>query len=331
MLRFDAWQRYTQVSEILREVFPGRPRSLLDVGGGTGQSLGLPEDWTQISVDVHPAGTPDFVQGSADRLPFADAGVDIVISLDTLEHLPGDRRDSAVTEMMRVASEAILIAGPFRSDGVVAAERSIDNLHRNLAGRPHPWLAEHLQAPLPDLAHTQDLLKSQDCTVYKTPCGYLPVWLFLMTVGEILEARPNSMELADTLDGIYRERIYPFDQLEPAYRSILLGVKSGVDSAEMLPPRGDPALVANGLCEAISEAAPVLGYSIVGGEGSPSPDCVGSSPYTRRLEQAIESWEVACGEAMALAEKGHRRMAELERRRSFRVYRRFMAFFGRSV
>ncbi len=329
LLRFDAWQRYTQVSQILHDTFVDRPRSVLDVGGGTGQSLDLPEGWTQLGVDVHPAGIENFVRGSADRLPFRDDSVDIVVSLDTLEHLPEDARDRAVAEIMRVARESVVIAGPFNIDGVREAEQAVDTLHRRLTGEAHRWLSEHLAAPLPSLERTETLLREGGYAVSAYPSGYLPVWLLLMTFSQIIESREDSFDTAEELDRIYRERVYPFDQMEPAYRTILVALK---EETRLNSPagQGDPTKMAQGLCELLSRSTSILGPALPDEAAGESSD-IDFRLYAERLEKAVETWETAYGEALALAEEGHRRMAELERRRSFRLYRWLMRRLGKSV
>ena len=96
-----------------------------------------------------------------------------------------------------------------------------------------------------------------------------------------------------------------------------------------LPAAPDQDRLAGGMCQTLSLLTPVLAARWVDKieEDSCSPQML--RRYAQRLEKALETWEVAYGEALALAEQGHRRMAELERRRSFRWYQRIMRFLGR--
>ncbi|HUF46348.1 MAG TPA: class I SAM-dependent methyltransferase [Vicinamibacterales bacterium] len=88
---------------------------LLDVGCGSGQTMSWFLDarpgWRAVGLDLsidglraaRASGVPRVLRGSALELPLPSASVDLVISLDVLQHLPldgGDRR--ALTEMARV-------------------------------------------------------------------------------------------------------------------------------------------------------------------------------------------------------------------------------------
>jgi SAM-dependent methyltransferase len=87
---------------------------LLDAGCGSGQTmswfLGLHPGWTTIGLDVATDGLQaaraDLMPvccASAMNLPLADTSVDLVISLDVLQHLPLDGGDAtALAEFFRV-------------------------------------------------------------------------------------------------------------------------------------------------------------------------------------------------------------------------------------
>ncbi len=107
--------------EIYREEFrarvlSGRPRSILEVGAGTGAFLksvagqagritGLdpdPENITRLRLDGF-----DAVEGSAERLPFADGEFDVVVFSYTPHHV--NDWTAALHEAMRVARNGIEI------------------------------------------------------------------------------------------------------------------------------------------------------------------------------------------------------------------------------
>jgi SAM-dependent methyltransferase len=88
---------------------------LLDVGCGSGQGLrwfaGLRPGWRTLGIDpgmeglraAAGAGFPAVASGSATALPIASGSVDVIITLDVMQHLPlhgGDR--VALREMHRV-------------------------------------------------------------------------------------------------------------------------------------------------------------------------------------------------------------------------------------
>ena len=96
----------------------GLPESgtMLDVGCGSGQTMQWFTqtfvNWRTLGVDVASEGVSaarqlgcDAVLGSALSLPYADSSVDLVITLDVLQHLPlGGGDVVAMREMRRVLS-----------------------------------------------------------------------------------------------------------------------------------------------------------------------------------------------------------------------------------
>ncbi|HQO37014.1 MAG TPA: hypothetical protein PLG59_20300, partial [bacterium] len=116
----------------------------------------------------------------------------------------------------------------------------------------------------------------------------------------------------------------------PAYRTLIVATKPPLEPFAP-QPIADPGRLITGTCQLLTELTPLWVSCI-----QPRSDEYESSQeiaaqYVERLEQAIAGWEIAYGEALALAEKGHRRMAELEQRRSFRIYQQVMRWLGREV
>jgi len=109
-------------ADAIRTVLAGLPKgtTALDVGGGHGQ---LAPILAAIGFHVTVLGsTPDadgglrraelsgrvpFLAGPLDRLPFADASVDVVTSIRTLAHMP--RWEVFLAELCRVARVAVVV------------------------------------------------------------------------------------------------------------------------------------------------------------------------------------------------------------------------------
>ena len=134
--------RYFPVISVLRAVSAD---SVLDVGCGPG-ALGLLEPHRRfVGCDVaferpRPPMVP--VIGAGGALPFRDGAFDVVISLDTLEHVPAGARASFVADLARVGRRYLVIAAPC---GRLAqwADRLLDRWYA-LRGFSTPgWLAEH--------------------------------------------------------------------------------------------------------------------------------------------------------------------------------------------
>lgn len=141
--------RYAPVIEMLR-----RERgSLLEVGSG---QAGISEYLRRrvIGLEIRFPGPPGpylaAVRGSATHLPFADHSVDVVLVMDTLEHIPSSLRPRAVAEAIRVARRRIIVGGPM---GAAAreADRRLAAYYRRRRIEVPDWLLEHLAESAPDV------------------------------------------------------------------------------------------------------------------------------------------------------------------------------------
>jgi len=151
------------LKEVLRDM-PVRPEPmLLDIGCG---QLGVAAFLPHVSVmgtDIDPpvASTPNltFQQGSITALPFGDRSFPLVSCIDVLEHLSPQDRERGINELVRVATNAILVAYP---QGKLAA--AVDEEFRRaceLHGKASPgWLIEHQRQPYPVNSTIVEQLKS---------------------------------------------------------------------------------------------------------------------------------------------------------------------------
>lgn len=128
------------------------PGPLLDVGCGSKGGVTSYVPVRTVGVDVHfnlrrlrrhPAVTP--LIGSGLALPLASRSFDVVLCMDTLEHLAPAERVILVDELFRaVRDDGLVIVGAPCGLEARAAEERINAAYRARAGRDHPWLAEHL-------------------------------------------------------------------------------------------------------------------------------------------------------------------------------------------
>ena len=149
LMPYDVYERHAVTSRLLTMALGHLDVAhVLDVGGRA-ELLARFLPWPVTSVNVDGSGR---LWGSGLALPFADGAFAAVVSIDTLEHLPGERRESFLRECLRVAQSHVLVAAPFGSAGHSAYEARLDELYRAAHGAPHPYLAEHVQYGLPGSA-----------------------------------------------------------------------------------------------------------------------------------------------------------------------------------
>ncbi len=152
-LPYDLYERHQVVAQMI--AWRGEEvRRVLDVGGRVGL-LSRFAACPVVSVNVDGSGD---VQYGGDCLPFAPASFDVVTAIDTLEHLPRERRLGFVQDCLRVARRAVILAAPFGSPGHAESEARLNALHTQLIGRPHPYLSEHIAYGLPDWDEVQMLI-----------------------------------------------------------------------------------------------------------------------------------------------------------------------------
>ena len=154
--RFDVDLRYAIIAKFLWRNewrFGANPR-VLDAGCGP-WGLAWYVDRECVGIDVQfPTGPPARelgtlrVRGSATQMPFRDGRFDVAASMDTLEHLPPTARPSAVREMFRVASKAVVIGVPYGWKAA-AFDRRAQAIEQT-RGTELDWRREHVANGLPD-------------------------------------------------------------------------------------------------------------------------------------------------------------------------------------
>lgn len=113
-------ERRHQLRQRIRDLAPGQALDIGAAGGGNSrvlESLG----WDVLALEFSPEGALvarerglPVVRADAQRLPVADTGLDLVVALDVLEHLPDD--EGAAREIHRV----------LRPGGVLVAAVPVD-------------------------------------------------------------------------------------------------------------------------------------------------------------------------------------------------------------
>jgi len=233
-LPFDQYQRYKVVQEIARLIKDQQQVSalrVLDVGGLShtyeGQpflpiSLFLPEDEITV-LDVQDCGAPNYLRGNADGpLPLPDASYDVVVSCDTLEHVPPERRPAFLDELLRVARQYVVLAAPFDSEDTRLAEQIFYDFHLRRLGAAQPQLCEHRLHGLPDLRAFREDLESRGLPYVEFPSGYLYNWLLMMLIKHYVLSLPNPKTLHTAIDRLYNRHFFASDQRSPAYRHVLV-------------------------------------------------------------------------------------------------------------
>jgi ubiquinone/menaquinone biosynthesis C-methylase UbiE len=195
----DYWLRYARVVDVLAGIKPGSPLRLLEVSSGRGGIAWLVRNanFRTCLVDRDPDVVGDArgrdswrVCADAMSLPFATGSFDVVISVDTMEHLPAGERATFVKELTRVAARAVVITCPLQSQDQEFRAGEFDHqLQQEIAtrnGHVPAWLEQHLSEGHPTREQLLQLLPearitgTQNCDVwlcyaslYLRPFGWL--------------------------------------------------------------------------------------------------------------------------------------------------------------
>lgn len=240
---FDHFERHTltrAAADVVRENVGQETFRVLDVGGGPATlSRFLPHDYVvtvdpeDIEIDYSTLGDESFMRADGTRLPFRDGAFEIVVCHDTLEHVPADLRDSFLHEMLRVASELVLVNGPFATEDVSDAERLVIDVARQTMGDAHAtvhYLSEHAQFGLPDLQQTVDALESLGSRTLIVPNGALSEWVAKMLVKHHAERLgPRGLRPFE-FDRWSNEAYVPVAEPEPTYRHAIIALKRRDDA-----------------------------------------------------------------------------------------------------
>ncbi|MGD8902658.1 MAG: class I SAM-dependent methyltransferase [Anaerolineae bacterium] len=243
-LPFDQYQRYRVVARVADSVrlYRDQPQlRVLDVGGFHRTREGrpllpaahvLPSDFT-VATDLGVGVPRNYVRASGASLPFRSEVFDLVITCDTLEHIPAASRAAFVDELLRVTTPCVLLIAPFDSEPTQRAERI---LHEHLATRgcAHEPLEEHFEHGLPSAGTLRAQLSANGLSFIEFADGYLAHWLPMMAMQ--LSPRVTPAFLAE-LNRFYNRHLSPTDRREPAYRRAFVIAKPGHE--DLLPAISD--------------------------------------------------------------------------------------------
>jgi SAM-dependent methyltransferase len=142
-LPFDQYQRYSGAARLVDRLVGGADYSMLEVGGAPG----FPEIFFAASrlavVDRFGKHEGNFVVVDGARLPFDDESFDVVVTLDTLEHIVPQDRPAFLAECRRVSRDLVVLSAPHATAHVVEAELALQSFVTARFGEVFETLQEH--------------------------------------------------------------------------------------------------------------------------------------------------------------------------------------------
>ncbi len=301
---------------------------LLDVGGYPGTLADLLDDHSIITLDQPHCQRPDYVCGAASAIPFSNESFDLILSSDTLEHLPASDRDQFLEELLRVSAHYIILGAPFHSEHVEFCEEKIGALYERCYARPHPWLSEHIANGLPYLDAVCNFFKERGCTCVAIPNGNLYLWFIMEALQLLMAGFPNASLLVDDFQPHFNRLWAISTPAIPAYRHLLVIGKSGhalpLQITHLVPPETDePQTTIMEKLRALHELLENLYASIE--EVFADPERKGlllSAQYIDQLEKIVAHQEKEFLRQTKEFEENQARLHALERSRIIRLLKK---------
>ncbi len=301
---------------------------LLDVGGYPGTLADLLDDHAIITLDQPHCPRPDYVCGRASAIPFSNESFDLILSSDTLEHLPASERDQFLEDLLRVSARYIILGAPFHSEHVEFCEEKVSALYERCYGRPHPWLSEHVANGLPYLDAVCNFFQERGCTCVAIPNGNLYLWFIMEALQLLMAGFPNASLLVADFQPHFNRLWAISTPATPAYRHILVIGKSGhalpSQITHLVPPETDePQTTILEKLRALHELLENLYASIE--EVFADPERKGlllSAQYIDQLEKIVAHQEKAVLGQTKEFEECQARLHTLERSRIIRLLKK---------
>jgi ubiquinone/menaquinone biosynthesis C-methylase UbiE len=157
ILGSDTFIRHRLIVALVRKF---NPITILDVGGEGMLKLFLP----RVQVTAANVKSADICY-SGDELPLNDNSFDLVVSLDTIEHLPNHKRKDFLYELYRVSRKGFILCAPLGTPEHVAYEKKILD-SRKVSEHSNPYLAEHVKYGLPTPGEVSEMVRLLSAQVF---------------------------------------------------------------------------------------------------------------------------------------------------------------------
>ncbi len=249
-LPFDQYSRHMLVQRVAAHVRAALQTSrlrVLDVGGFPGLTPRFLPDDHVIVTDIAAGQAPgvSYLRADGAALPFPDHQFDLVVSLDSLEHVPAERRAAYVTELLRASRGYALLVAPFASEETELSERLLAEFVRVVNQEDQPQLREHRDYGLPRLDEWEGWVRAQGHDCIPMSSGFVYNWLPMMLLKHYVMSLPAAEALHAAIDRFYNTVLQQSDARAPGYRKGLVIACGGPATAlpaleEELAQAGEP-------------------------------------------------------------------------------------------
>jgi len=236
---FDYVSRYQLIAEIITRYFEDAknpPKNILDVGGlGSfiSQIINIPT--TIFDNEVVQEGTNQILGDGTSMNNIEDGAFDVVITSDTLEHIPKKQRRNFINELVRTSNDLIILCAPFADQGAIEEEKKLQHYYKEVTGKPHRWLKEHKQLGLPLKKEIIGYFDKNNISYITLSHNSLDIWTDLLSINLLTEEtnEPGMHKLAEDINQFYNQNLLFKDFKEKSYRMFIVASKKRELAYEM--------------------------------------------------------------------------------------------------
>lgn len=222
-LLIDQYSRQKWVFDIINQIRSGKQINILDVGGYKGKTSEFQINDIVTVCDLFDVEEPGYVKGDGRKLPFANNQFDIVVTFDTLEHVPRKDRKVFISELRRVAKKAVIVAAPFDNEkgDILRAEKALNQFHIDLYGSEHRWLKEHIDYKTPKQSEFEKIATDLKQSFVGLASNDLSIWQFVQSLYFMIDLDDDLRGRVDDVNRFYNRNLRLLDvQKDVSYRKI---------------------------------------------------------------------------------------------------------------
>lgn len=240
-LPFDQYSRIETarliVDNCIRPLVKSKSLRIIDLGGHKGHTKDFFTNDSITILDVYDESYDGYIKGDATNLAkIKDEEYDVVLSFDTLEHIPPKRRKAFIKEAIRISKHGFVLAAPFDNNNghVRFAEDKANKLYKKINSKDHPWLKEHLEYGIPSAADIEEYFNNQSVGFTSFPMNNLSHWLSAQ--GLMFNATVLKSDIKEVVDvsRFYNKNLEHMESIPgQSYRKVYLASKLStvIDSA----------------------------------------------------------------------------------------------------
>lgn len=171
---YDSYERHKKVSKLLKSL-----QAVLDIGGQLNALSQFKKFKKIVVANVEGSIEQSDITIKGQRLPFRDNSFDAVCAVDVLEHIKSEKREGFVKELLRVATDCIILSFPIWTEKHIKYE---SNLRKSLKSKAVnvSYLDEHVKFGLPSPEQIASICKGHKFELFYS--GNISVNKILFTI-----------------------------------------------------------------------------------------------------------------------------------------------------